>query len=353
MPAAESPLLGTGERIARRILTEDNIERNYRADLALEALLELGSATGKPEYRAHVLSVLERRGVKPETRVPWRSQPFGCLTFAVFRATGDRAWLPGFLAETELCRKEIRRSPEGAITHPRGAQRGGGEALLIDAMQAYAARMTDAGAVTGEAAWSREAVEQYNLYRSLLRDSRTGLWSQGRGWVGDQPAALSPGAWSRGHGWLLRGLTACLAETPPDSAGHARLRELLHEFFEALAPLQKPDGMWPTLLHRPASESPPDSSGTAMMAAAFSRAWREGWLPDPRARDCARRAFAALPGFVDADGIVLSTSPGPGPLESETDYLATEFPPGNDHGTFAIIFAAAESARLETAPARH
>jgi unsaturated rhamnogalacturonyl hydrolase len=53
-----------------------------------------------------------------------------------------------------------------------------------------------------------------------------------------------------------------------------------------------------------------------------------------------------LPDYVDAEGLALSVSPGPGPLESEEPWLVSEFPPGNDHGTFALMFAAAESVRL-------
>ncbi len=345
-------LVSAAERVARRLVEENQAERTYRADLALEALLELAAELDRPAWREHVFSVLQRRGLMPGAVVPYRSQPFGCLTFAVHRATGERGWLPEFVRQSGLASEEHPRSPEGAILHPRGAQRGGGHAMLIDAMQEFAARMARTGAVTGDAAWVREGATQFRLYRRILRDPDTGLWSQGRGWLGDEPGKLSPGAWSRGHGWLLRGLTASLAETPRDSAEFREMHALLREFADALLPRQLPGGLWPTLLLRPPGESPPDASGSAMIATAFSRAWREGWLTDTRARDAARRAFAALPDCVDQNGVVLNVSPGPGPLESEADYLVREFPPGNDHGPFSLMFAAAESVRLQRHPAR-
>ncbi len=337
-------------RVAGRLLGENTAERTYRADLALEALLELGNESKRPAWRDHVFAVLARRGLQPSASVPYRTQPFGCLTFAVYRATGDATWIPEFLRESERCRFEHPRSPEGAIMHPRGAQRGGGNAILIDAMQEYAARMARAGAITGDRAWFRECIAQFRIYRTLLRDPGTGLWSQGRGWLADQPEKLSPGAWSRGHGWLLRGLTASLAEVPRDSAEFKELNACLREFEDALLPRQLPGGLWPTLLHRPPADSPPDASGSALIATAFSRAWREGWLTDDRVRVAALRAFAALPVCVDETGIVLSVSPGPGPLESEADYLVRQFPPGNDHGPFSLMFAAAEAVRLERHP---
>ncbi|MBL9200565.1 MAG: glycoside hydrolase family 88 protein [Opitutaceae bacterium] len=357
-PAAEpvvahrTELVTAAERVALRLVRENQAERNYRADLALEALLEFSAVLDRPAWREQVVSVLQRRGLKPDAVVPYRTQPFGCLTFALFRATGERGWLPEFVRQSGLCRDEHPRSPEGAVMHPRGAQRGGGHAMLIDAMQEYAARMVRTAAVTGDAAWLREGAAQFRLHRAILRDSGTGLWSQGRGWLGDQPGKLSPGAWSRGHGWLLRGLTASLAEAPLDSAEFREMQTLLREIADALLPRQLPGGLWPTLLHRPPADSPADASGSALIATAFSRAWREGWLPGPRARDAARRAFAALPACVDRDGVVLNVSPGPGPLESEADYLVREFPPGNDHGPFSLLFAAAESVRLQRHLAR-
>lgn len=334
-------------RVASRLLQENTTERTYRADLALEALLELSTELKRPAWRDHVFAILARRGLQPSASVPYRTQPFGCLTFAVSRATGDPTWMPEFLRESERCRAEHPRSPEGAILHPRGAQRGGGNALLIDAMQEYAARMARAGAITGDPTWFRECVAQFRIYRTLLRDPSTGLWSQGRGWLADQPARLSPGAWSRGHGWLLRGLTASLAEAPRDSAEFKELCACLREFADALLPRQLPGGLWPTLLHRPPGDSPADTSGSALIATAFSRVWREGWLTDDRMRAAALRAFAALSACVDEAGVVQSVSPGPGPLESEADYLVRDFPPGNDHGPFSLMFAAAEAVRLD------
>ena len=79
---------------------------------------------------------------------------------------------------------------------------------------------------------------------------------------------------------------------------------------------------------------------------ALALASREGILTEAKYRDAARRAFEVLPAYVDSEGVVLSVSPGPGPLEAEAPWLVDSFPPGNDHGTFALMFAAAESIRF-------
>jgi rhamnogalacturonyl hydrolase YesR len=117
---------------------------------------------------------------------------------------------------------------------------------------------------------------------------------------------------------------------------------------DALLPLQDNEGMWHALLHLSPKESPAESSGTAMIATAFSRIWREGFLDDERLLKSAVKAFNVLPDYVDKNGLVLSVSPGPGPLDvTHLPYLGKAFPPGDHHGAFSVLFAAAEYVRLE------
>ncbi len=350
LSAAESlspPLVEAARRIARRFIAENKHERNYRFDLALEALLELSAATGAGEYREHVLRTIARRGWKPSTEVSFNEQSFGCLTYALYRDSGEQAWLDVFLRQSALCREKKERSPEGAVMHNRGRERGGGHALLLDAMQEYVARMARAGKHSGDTTYYSEAARQIRLYRQIVRDEATGLWHQGRGWLSDARERVSPGVWSRGHGWLLRGLSTAVIETPRDRPEFTELRAVFVELADALIARQQPSGMWHCLLDQPPDKTPAESSGTAMIATALSRVWRAGITTDPRHRSAVENAFRALPAFVDADGRALSTSPGPGPLESEANYFTDSFPPGNDHGTFALMFAAAESVAFE------
>jgi rhamnogalacturonyl hydrolase YesR len=331
------------ERIAQRVMAEALTDRNYRVDLALEALLELSAVTGKAVYRDYVLEIVVRRGMRPDIPVPYEKEPFASLTYALWRSTGDDSWLSGFLRESERCRREMPISPDGLALHPRGEQRGGGLATVIDAMQEFVCRLVRAGVASGNDLYINDAIKQWHDSRIVLRDPQTGLWSQGRGWLAETPDALSPGAWSRGHGWLFRNLISSLRVLPSESYAAAEFRYFLTELADAVLPLQSANGMWHTILTRPASASPPDSSGSAMIATGLAEALRNGWLTGEKYATAAQRTFAVLPGYITVDGIVLSTSPGPGPLQYEEDYLVSFFPPGNDHGTFALLFAGVES----------
>ncbi len=352
-PLASGPeheLHQAGERITGRILREPNAKLNYRYELALEAALEFAQSTGDEELRRRVIDKATSLGVTPDAEIPWKQQPFGCFTHVLYRATGDRAWLTGFVAESLAMKRDIWRNAQGVVLHPRGALRGGGYAMLIDAMQEYSARMARTAAASEDPVQRDEliadVVHQWAEYRNQLRNPKTGLWSQGKGWLDDTPDALSPGAWSRGHGWLLRGLVATLQSLPPDAKETRQVLSVYRELCQSLLSLQQDDGSWHALLHRNADESPIDISGTAMIATAFAQGWRLGWLTDEVYLASAKRSFALLPNYVNENAQVISVSPGPGPLQSESGYLVDHFPIDNDHGIFAVLFAAAEAEQL-------
>jgi hypothetical protein len=211
--------------------------------------------------------------------------------------------------------------------------------MLIDALQDYSSRMAMLGQVTGDASAFAEAVAQYRIYRQVVRDPESGLWCQGRGWREDR-SALSPGHWSRGHGWLIRGMVDTLLLLPRESAEAMELRGYLKELADALVRVQQPDGMWHCLMNRSPSESPPEVSGTALIAGNLAIAVAEGFLEADTYEAAARRAFTALPRFVNAQGQVQSVSPGPGPLSEEEPWMVDAFEPGDEHGPFAILVAA-------------
>jgi rhamnogalacturonyl hydrolase YesR len=343
----QTPLLHAGRRLSDRILRDRPARTNYRYELGLEAALSFAEATGDGDAVNEVFAIARALGVAPEANVSWRAQPFGCLTWALYEASDDERWLEAFRNQTHDLLQNVWRGPDGELLHPRGQSRGGGYAMLIDAMQEYVARMARMAVVTSQdrALYLNEIVKQCEYYRATLRYRQSGLWSQGRGWLKVSPAQLSPGAWSRGHGWLLQGFSRALEVLPENTQAREVVQSNFRELCTRLLPLQQPDGSWHTMLSRDPAESPVDISGTAMIATAMSKGIRKGWLQNPEYAVAAEKSFALLPKYVTAEGKVLSVSPGPGPLQSEEDYLTNDFPEDNDHGIFAVLFAAAEQRR--------
>jgi rhamnogalacturonyl hydrolase YesR len=344
-PAVETPLAAAAERVAKGLADRTVTLHSYKRSLAWEGLLRWGQASGRDRHVEWVFTEAANTGLTPGSEANFRRGPFNCLAFWLHEVSDDERWLPGFIEQTKAYREEVARSPEGAILHPRGRQRGGGQAMLIDALQDYSSRMAMLGRVTGDQTCFDEAVQQHRIYRNVVRDPQTGLWSQGRGWRND-PNELSPGAWSRGHGWLIRGMVDTLLLMPRQSPQAAELRRILRELADALLKVQQPSGMWHCLLHRAPIESPPETSGTALIAANLAIAVAEGFLEHEKYAEASRRAFAALPRYVDQRGVVHSVSPGPGPLSDEQPWAVKEFPEGDEHGPLAILFAALGEEKL-------
>jgi len=332
--AESSPLADAADTITAAYLDGSLEVTGYKRALVAEGiirreLIEPEAVRIDFDWHTHLDQIQSYRG------------PFNCLAYWVHEVTRDPILVTRLIDEITEYTRTVERSMEGAILHPRpeGWYPDGGSAMLIDALQDYSFRLSVLGRLTGESTHSTQAVAQFSLYRSLLRDPQTGLWSQGRGWMED-PDELSPGAWSRGHGWLIRGMVDTLLVLPPESPESQQLIGYLEELARALVAVQQPSGMWHCLLHLPPDQSPAEVSGTALIAGNIAMAVSQGWLPSEPYTSITRRAFRILPTYVMPDGQVASVSPGPGPLWTIDPWRVDSFPLGDEHGPFAILFAA-------------
>lgn len=322
------------ECLAAEFVRRDRIPADYTNDLTLEALLLLDDVTGERKYWAFVQKILDERGLSWERFPAYQSQPFNCITFALLERTRDPRYFGPFVAEMNKYRHGVPRAFDGAVSHYGDPHMG---RILIDQLQDYSARMARAGWLSGDSSYFDEAVAQYGLFRTALRDPKTGLWAHGRGWF-DNPRYVTAIAWGRGQGWLLRGFVETLAYLPADSDWHRQMQDWLRELAEALLTFQQADGMWRQVVDRP--DSFPETSSTALCVHYFARAIRQGDLPEQPYRQAAVRAYEALlANSISADGKVYLTCMGTGPQRSLEDYLRRESPVNDQHGIATCLLA--------------
>jgi rhamnogalacturonyl hydrolase YesR len=304
---------------------------NYTLDVTLEAMMVYGNWKGTEKYLDLTKQVLALRGISAADTISYRSQPFGSMNFLIGEYAENKDWFNGYVAESRKLRQEVARSEEGAIM----INHQGGHYILIDYLQEYASRMAKTGYITDDPEFYREVVQQYQIYRNIVRNPKTGLYSQGRGWLEDKNL-LSPGAWSRGHGWLLRGLVTSMMYLPEEYRNE--LLPILHEVVDSLLKVQAKDGMWHIMLHLPKSESYPDVSGTGMIAYYMAVAVREGWLSGKAYKGSIMKAHQRLKDFITDEGQILSSSKGPGPLYSTEEYIRYEPEIDEKHGFQGMIY---------------
>lgn len=306
----------------------------YTLDLTFEAMLKYDLLTNQRRYTDSITKIMAKRQHLPQDTIAYKTQPFASITFTLFEATNDSTYLNGFLHQSKLFRQKVNRSPEGAIR----LQTNGKSALLLDYLQEYASRMAKTGYITKDTSYFAETVKQFRLYRNVLRDSLTGLYSQGKGFLYDT-MALSPGAWSRGHGWLLRGMVTSRSYLPDQSDYAKEMEQYIKELSDALLAVQDSNGMWHQLLHLPFEDSYPESSGTGMIAYYMALALHKGYLNGKQYEKAALKAICALDNSVKTDGTILHTCKGPGPLYTIDPWLRTPAKPDDKHGAQALIYA--------------
>jgi rhamnogalacturonyl hydrolase YesR len=313
--------------------TQKDVWGNYNLDLTFEAMLFYDLLTDTDTYRNKIFEIMLLRNRQSNDTIRYESQPFCSINFALLKVSGDSAFIPPYVYESTRMSQEAKYSKEGAvyIKHKREFY------LLIDYLQEYASRMSRTGYLTNDTTFFAESVMQFELYREILRNSQTGLYSQGRGWLPDR-MELSPGSWSRGHGWLIRGMVTTLQALPEGSLQYVQLRDYLQELADALLAVQDSSGMWHFLLHLPLEDSYPETSGTGMIAYYLAIACQNGFLNDEKYKVAALNAANALRDQVTMGGTVLNVSPGPGPLRSIDEYLQVPGETDDNHGAQGIIY---------------
>ncbi len=322
--------------------TEKDVWGAYTLDLTLEAMLVYAKYSGEKHYIDSVQKIIAMRNQTSCDTFNYRIQPFCSINFELFINTGDSCYILPYIYETNRMMNNARFAENGAVTHSYKNKEG----LLLDYLQEYASRLVRAGWLTGDSGYYEAALEQFDIYRTKLRNPYSGLYSQGIGFLEDA-TQLSPGAWSRGHGWLIRGMVNSLEYLPKGSVYEKEMIEMLKELADALLLVQDEKGMWHQLLHLPFDQSYPESSGTGMIAYALAISYDKGWLKDDKYKVAALKAINALKDYIDNDGIVLGTCKGPGPLYSIKDYVNTPAKPGDHHGPQAIIYAMAAEKILQ------
>jgi rhamnogalacturonyl hydrolase YesR len=319
--------------VAERWVARASKPRNYTTDLVLEALLELSAATGEDRYARAAWSIWQERGITPGAPIPYAHEPFSNLSFELHHHSGDRRFISPFVAQSRLAQNRTRRSADGLILHPPDDPHG---MVLIDATQAYAARMARAGYLTGEDAFFNDACEQLRLAGAVLRDPVTGLWRHSRG----DDGTINPFLWSRAQGWAVRGLLETLRYVPARHPGRPLLIGELRSSLEALARAQARRGGWHLLADR--RNMPVETSGTGMIAHAVIVARNHGWLADePVTRALQRSSLQAVHDAVDADGTVHGGCPATGPLDSLAAWHGIALCDNDPHAVAATLLALA------------
>jgi unsaturated rhamnogalacturonyl hydrolase len=235
------------------------------------------------------------------------------------------------------------RTEDGGFQHTVKERANDGE-LWDDTLFMAVLFLGAAGRRFGETAWVDEAAYQFLVHARYLADPPTGLWFHG--WTFHGRNNFARARWARGNAWVTVAIPEFidLVGAVP-VAVRRQLERILVSQVNALKGLQRPDGMWTTLLDDP--DSPRETSATAGFAYGMLRALAGGLLP-PTDLACAERALGAVLERIGEDGIVAEVSDGTAMGHSLDHYRRIPNVPAPYGQALAMLLLSEVQSRMET-----
>ena len=156
------------------------------------------------------------------------------------------------------------------------------------------------GVMDGDDHKVEEAVREFTIARSHMRDPRSGLyyhaWDEARkqSWA-DPKTGLSRFFWGRGLGWYAMALVDILDVIPPEKTELRKpLLAIIPELAESLVRHQDATGVWFQILDMPKEPGNyREASASAMFTYFLAKATNKGYLPASFV-PAAQKAYAGL-----------------------------------------------------------
>jgi len=343
--AAPLPPMQTGE-LADRVLNKGLAEIDlglYPGTLLLQGMSELASNRADPALLARTVALYKKFATKEiKGRGSFISYEVGGSGAAFLRQRGLTNELDASVAEAakRMVEKQ-KRSGEGLLVPPWVVAEK--DQVFIDIAFAVTPYLLYAGLAEKNEAYIDLAVfETLELFR-ILRDKRTGLLHQGRGFQSKD--LLSEDNWSRGNGWGAVGLAALVRDLPAAHPKRAEVEAVAREFFAAVLRHQNPPGLW----HQEMTDrfSYTETSGSGLLLYGLGVMLERG-VVDPKHQADFVRGLAALPAYIAADGSVGHACigclcPGQG---TKADYKTRPWAHNDSHAFGPIVLAYAQAAKM-------
>lgn len=345
--AAEAPLppVQTAE-LADRVLNRGLAKIDlglYPGSLLMQAMGELVANRADPELLNRTVGFLRKFATKEiKGRGSFISYEVGGSGAALLRQRGLTAALDAQVSEAaKRMFEKQKRSGEGLLVPPWTVTEK--DQVFIDIAFAVTPYLLYAGLAEKNEAYVDLAVfETLELFR-ILRDAKTGLLHQGRGFQGKD--VVSQDNWSRGNGWGAVGLAALVRDLP---AAHPRRKEvetLAKEFFLAVLQLQNKAGLWHQEMTDPTSFT--ETSGSGLLLYGLGVMIEHGVLE--RTHEASfKRGLAALPAYIAADGSVSHACIGClCPLQgTKADYKGWLWAYNDPHAFGPLVLAYAQAEKM-------
>lgn len=296
------------ERIQKRTLQMDMSNCSWGEGVALWGFNRSLQAAENQAYLPF-LKEWVKRGIEEKRFKHTVNTSIPCIGLGeVYKAEGNREYLEIMKSQAEYLMREAPRLQGGAIIHSDPNAQFGRQ-MWADTVFMAGLFLAYMGELTGNPAYVEEAARQLYIHVKMLQAEDGLLY---HGW--DETLQKHIGCkWGRANAWVSVGIVEMLDYMPEDR----RMIGALERQLEALAPLQKENGLWRTVLD--GSFSYLEASCAYGFGYAILKGVRLGVL-DGRYLAIADKMEETLRRNVDRTGKVNNVSAGTPVMRNEAEY---------------------------------
>ena len=274
----------------------------YTTGLLMQAMDDLSAAVGDPRFSDFARRTIDSYLTGDGAILTYDAGEFnidhvnpGKMLQRLWKRNPDPRYRAAIGALAAQLAKHPRTS-EGAFWHKQRYP----DQLWLDGVYMGMPFLAGVGVMEGDDHEVEEAVREFTIARSHLRDARSGLyyhaWDEAkeRIWA-DPETGRSRFFWGRGLGWFAMALVDILDAIPPEkTALRAPLLDMIPELAASLVRHQDATGVWFQILDMPGEPGNyREASASAMFTYFLAKAVNEGYLPASFA-PVAQKAYAGL-----------------------------------------------------------
>lgn len=286
---------------------------SYTTGLLMESMDDVSKATGDPQFADYAQRTIDSYLEDDGTIRTYKPADFnidninsGKMLLRLHARLGDTKYLAA-IENLAAQLEDHPRTSDGAFWHKQRYP----HQLWLDGVYMGMPFLAAVGEMAGDEEKTEEAVKEFTVTRSRLRDTETGLyyhaWDEAKQqeWAGSE-TGRSAHFWARGFGWYAMALVDILDVIPADKTElREPLLDIIVEVAESLVKSQDETGTWFQVMDMP--DEPGnylESSGSAMFTYFLAKAINKGYLPGTY-RAAAEKGYRGLVDefvSIDADG---------------------------------------------------
>jgi rhamnogalacturonyl hydrolase YesR len=312
----------------------------YPGTLLLHGMSEFALLGGNEEILPQVVDALAKFGTGDIKATG---------NFYSYEAGGSGASYLAWKSATDKLDNQVAAAAEKMMIHQKRSTDGlmtiktMSHQIFIDVSFAVTPYLLYAGLKFNNPEYIDYAIFQTMESFRILKDEKTGLLHQGRGFQGE--GKISEDNWSRGNGWGAFALALLVRDLPTSHPQYKEVYQLAQQFFTSVLKYQNKQGLWHQEMTDPTSYV--ETSGSGIFLYSLGIMLEKGLLDKSYLKNL-EKGLSAYLDYIGPDGSVSNTCigclcPGKGTKE---DYKNRKWELNDYHAFGPVVLAYSQALKM-------